>query len=145
MPESTETAADAYAAAPEAEAVAEVPETAPAPGDGGTGPDAEALQARVRELEEERDRLAAERAERDRTDAVAAVVSRYEHITGEIVQALPEDLPTDRLEAVAGAVNKAMHAALNPPGLGRGGLTPSGERRATWDGLFRSALEQRNL
>ncbi|WP_206502212.1 hypothetical protein [Streptomyces chrestomyceticus] len=140
MPEPTETAAGAHETAPEAEVVPEVPETTPDPADGGAGPDAEALQARVRELEEERDRLAAERAERDRADAVTAVVSRYEHITAEIVQALPEDLPTDRLEAVAGAVNKAMHAALNPPGLGRGGLTPSGERRATWGGLFRSAL-----
>ncbi|MFI9082181.1 hypothetical protein ACIGW8_38130 [Streptomyces sioyaensis] len=106
-------------------------------GDAASG--AETLQTRVQELEAERDQLVAEKARRDRADAVVAVVRRYEHVTEEIVQALPADLPTDCMEAVAGAVNRAMHAALNPPGIGHGGLTPSEERRATWNGLFRSA------
>ncbi len=65
---------------------------------------------------------------------------RFHYISEEIVQSLPEDLPADRVEAVAAAINQAMHTALNPPGMGRGGLTPAQERRATWDGLFRSAL-----
>ncbi|MEH6373275.1 hypothetical protein V7793_02775 [Streptomyces sp. KLMMK] len=75
---------------------------------------------------------------------MAALVSRYHYVTAEIVQALPEDLAVDRLDAVAGAINQAMHAAMptapNPRGMGRGGLTPNEERRtATWDGLFRTA------
>ncbi|MFJ9616875.1 hypothetical protein [Streptomyces noursei] len=98
------------------------------------------LQTRLQELEAERDQLAAEKAARDRADAVTAVVRRFHYISEGIVQALPEDLPADRVEAVAAAINQAMHAAVNPPGIGRGGLTPYEERRATWDGLFRSAL-----
>ncbi|MFI1199445.1 hypothetical protein K2224_12355 [Streptomyces sp. BHT-5-2] len=140
MSEQTETTAGASLAASEAVATLAASETAQDPADGGTAPETEALQGRVRELEEERDRLAAERAERDRADAMVAVVRRYHYVTQEIVQALPEDFPADRLEAVACAINQAMHTAHNPPGIGRGGLTPSEERRATWDGLFRSAL-----
>ncbi|MEO3978371.1 hypothetical protein [Streptomyces sp. CAU 1734] len=93
----------------------------------------EALQTRVRELEEEEERRA-------RSDAVAAVVSRYPYVTEEIAQALPEELSADRLAAVASAINRAMHTALNPPGHGRGGLTPSGEHRTpTWGGVFQAA------
>ncbi|MFK0293602.1 hypothetical protein ACIQU6_24440 [Streptomyces sp. NPDC090442] len=132
-PEQTEAATDATLTPPETEVAPEAPEPATDPAGGNAEPDVEALQMRLRELE-------AEKAERERTDALAAVVRRFHYISEEIVQALPEDLSADRVEAVAAAINQAMHAAMNPPAIGRGGLTPSEERRATWDGLFRSTL-----
>ncbi|UJB43449.1 hypothetical protein [Streptomyces sp. A1-5] len=145
--EQTETAADAILAAPEVEVAPEAPETATDPTGSDTASDAEALQARVRELEEERDRLAAEKAERERADAMAAIVSRHRYMTEEIIQALPDGLSVERLEAVAGALNKAIPMAMNKAwnerasdGMGKGGLDPTQPRGASWDRLLRNTL-----
>ncbi|MFC0847112.1 hypothetical protein ACFH04_25855 [Streptomyces noboritoensis] len=102
--------------------------------------------------ETETDRLRAEvadlRRERDaweRQDAVDGLLQRFQYMTPEIVQALGDDIPLDRLEAVAKAVNGAVHGGRYPRGLGRGGLDPTGGDRqdVTWDRLFSQARHNR--
>ncbi|KOG53041.1 hypothetical protein ADK76_29255 [Streptomyces griseoflavus] len=106
----------------------------PAPPEGGDTAAEEAAR-----LREELAQLRRERDARERREAVDGLLQRHRYVTPEIVQALGTDFPLERLEAVAGAIDRAFLQAL-PPSVGRGGLTPSDEGRATWGGLFRSAL-----
>ncbi|QHC25960.1 hypothetical protein [Streptomyces sp. GS7] len=147
MPEQAETAMDPALTAPEMEVAPEASEDVTDPAGSDTASGVDALQARVRELETERDRLAVEKAGRDHADAVATIVNRFTYVTEEIVQALPDGLPVERLEAMAESLNKAIPTAMNrawneraSDGMGKGGLDPTQPPGATWDRLFRTKL-----
>ncbi|MBD0746239.1 hypothetical protein BG418_31890 [Streptomyces sp. CBMA152] len=100
--------------------------------------EADRLRAEVAELRRERDA-------RELRDTLDGLVRRFPHLTPGIAQALGDSVPVKRLDAVAGAINRAMSDALTPRGPGSGGLDPTGGggRSMTWDQVFTQARQNR--
>ncbi|MGW2815133.1 hypothetical protein [Streptomyces sp. NPDC001415] len=124
---------DALPSVPSAE-----PPLPPEPDSTSQTTEADRLRTELAELRRERDA-------RERQDAVDGLLRRFQYMTPEIVQALGDDFPLDRLEAVAAAVNGAVHVGRYPRGLGRGGLDPTdgNQRDVTWGRLFTQARQNR--
>lgn len=122
----------------------EITPSASAPSETDEPSEVDRLRAELAEMKDAREKLDAERAERECQEAIDALVRRYDRAPKQILQSLAGELPMERLETLAAAIHKAVHEAANPPGQGRGGLNPGGTPApATWATAFRRHNEAR--